>query len=753
MSEKEIVELEVRVMAEVVYKEDSNWGNYGCVPTDIADYASVVFNKYGNMTVVGVVQRLGVNGVYHLKAEVKNDPKWGVQYKIIKMWQDMPSTPEQQFAFLEAFVTPLQLDSIKRVYEGEDVIELFKTDKFDWKKVYGFGEYTYNIIKDRILKNLEMLELINEFPDISYNILKRIMTKFTSVALMAQKIRENPYILTTLGGIGFKTADKIALEMGFETTSPLRIQAAIFHCVKEVEQSGDTYIKGTKLINDTFELLGVGKKIIKEQLDSIEEIVRIDDRFSLRKTFELEVLVAEKLLDMKKNSKVINFDVDNFIIRMEDKHKIKLTGQQKQFFHNFVRENVTFLVGYAGCGKSMLQKLGIEMFEELGLSYTLLAPTGKASKVLGKYTKRPAHTIHKKTGYGKNLQGEDVADYFVYEDVIIVDESSMCGVGLAKALLYALKNPNARIIIIGDSFQIPSVDKGNFLYDCQESGVFPVTKLDIVFRQSEGGILDLVTKVRLGQKFIDDDFTGIKQFGENCILVACPQDKMEKGYMYYFNDLVKKYGSQGVLTLSPTKKGKLGTYAINRTLQNIVNPKLTEDEAEIKQTKDFEEMLFRVDDMVINTVNSYKMKARGHSEDDETYDIMNGDTGTIVDIDVKERIIYVEYDDAVIVTASSDIEKLLHAYCLTMHKSQGSSCKSVISITDRAHTFQLNANLIYTAWSRPEEFLVVLCQPSVVNQAIKKIENLRRNTFLCELLKREIDLKELEMGLEHYEEN
>lgn len=737
MSEKEIIEIEVRVMNEVAYKEDSSWANYGVVPTDLDDYPNVSFNKYGNMTVVGIVHRLNVGGVYNLKAEVKEDPKWGVQYKIIKMWQDLPSTPEQQFEFLKAFVTPLQYEAIHKIYGGQDIIEMFKNDTFDYSKVYGFGEYTYKVIKERLLKNLEMQELINEFPELSYNILKRVMTKFTSVALMAQKLRENPYILTTLGGIGFKTADKIAMQMGMEFDSPLRIRAAIFHCVKEVENSGDTYIKNTKLIKDAFELLAVNKKLIKDELYNIEEIISVDDRFSLKTTFELEVMTAQKLLDMKKNSKPIDFDVDNFIERMENKYKIKLTHQQKQFFHNFTTENVTMLVGYAGCGKSMLQKLLIEMLEELRMSYALLTPTGKASKVLGKYTQRPAFTIHKKTGMGKSI--DEFNFVFVYEDVVIVDESSMCGVALAKTLLYKLKNPNARIIFIGDSFQLPSVDKGNFLYDLQESGVFPITKLDIVFRQGEGGILDIVTKVRLGQKFIDDDFSGIKQFGENCILVACPQDKMEKGYVYYFNELMKKYGENGVLVLSPTKKGNLGTYAINRALQQIANPKSSEDEPQIKQTKDFEEMLFRVNDKVMNTQNTYKMKDRYENE----WDIMNGDTGVVVDIDVKERVLYIEYDDAVIVTPSANIENILHSWCMTMHKSQGSSCKSVVSITDRAHTYQLNANLIYTAWTRPEDYLVILCQPSVINSALKKVENLRRNTFLCEILKGEIDYSEI----------
>jgi ATP-dependent exoDNAse (exonuclease V) alpha subunit len=240
----------------------------------------------------------------------------------------------------------------------------------------------------------------------------------------------------------------------------------------------------------------------------------------------------------------------------------------------------------------------------------------------------------------------------------------------------------------------------------------------------------------LGQKFVEDDFIGVKKFGNNCLLVACPQEKMEKGYNHYYERMIKTYGVDGVLVLTPTKRGKLGTHAVNRTLQEIVNP-LVEFQDEIRQIKDGEEMLFRLKDNVINTVNSYKMK----DVDDEEVDIMNGETGIITHLDLENRSIVVRYDDLLVVTPSADLEKILHSYCVTMHKIQGSSCRSIISITDRAHTHQLNANLIYTAWTRPEEFLVILCQPAVINNAMRKVENLRRNTFLCEILKDEIEYK------------
>lgn len=732
--EKVILDIDVRVEQVIRYKEDSNWGMFACVPANFEDYDKVTLNKYGNMSVVGVAHLLDVNSIYKLKAEVTQSKDWGTQYKIIRIRQEMPVTPEQQKEYVGSFVTPLQLQAIYNVYEGQDVIQLFKDDTFDHSLVYGFGEFTYDRVRRKLLNNLELIELINEFPMLDMRVLTKLLREFSSATLLAEKLKENPYILTTIRGFGFKTADEIALELGIPKDSPFRIHAAIRYKIGEIEANGDTYIKESKLISGSYELLKLKKTLIKAELPQVEGIVKIGDRYALKNTFQMEVEVAEMLKGMKEKPTIVDFDPNEFIAKQEYKHKIKLTDQQRSFFENFKTSSVSFLVGYAGCGKSMLQKLLIELLEEKFMTYRLLAPTGKAGKVLSKYTNREASTIHRAVGMGKNE--EEFAEINIYEDVVIVDESSMCGISLARTLLTKLKNPRVRILFIGDSFQIPSVDKGNFLFDCQESGVFPVTKLDIVFRQKEGGILDLVTKVRLGEKFIEDDFIGVQRFGKNCLLVATPQNKMEKGYRHYYERMIKTYGMDGVLVLSPTKKGKLGTFAVNRTLQEIVNPLSEEDQdVQIAQIKDNEEMFFRLGDNVINTVNSYKMK----DVDDQDVEVMNGETGRITLIDVINRNLHIDYEGVVVVTLSGDLEKILHAYCITMHKSQGSSCRSIISISDRAHTHQLNANLLYTAWTRPEEFLVILCQPDVINQAMKKIENLRRNTFLCEILKEEIE--------------
>lgn len=768
-----VLEVEITPFFEVKYMEDKAWGAYACESDH--DPQELKRNHRNEVSISGIMQRLNLDAKYKAKVVEKYSDKWGYQYNIKSIWQDVPKGVEGQKEYFSTLLTELQLQAVYAAYpEPEtDIIQLFKDDTFDYEKVYGFGAIVYEKVKKRVLDNLEFQEALFRLEQygIKYNMVVKLVKHFGSTGVMMQRMENNPYCLTEVNGVGFLKADAIAKEMGYDLTSPKRIHAAIFHIIEQTENDGDTYVTQKNLVVGSAELLKIKKDLIRAEFENLEEVVKIDDRFALKKTFIAEKGISNRLQSILKrsNEHELNFDVEDFIKRMEIKYKHIITKglseQQKQFFHNIKKYGVNFLVGYAGCGKSMLQMLLIDLLEELHLTYILMAPTGKAAKVLSKYTGKKAWTIHKATGIGRDA--DSFSKVNIYQDFIIIDESSMCGVTLVWLMLQKLKNPAVRILFIGDSFQLPSVDKGNFLYDCQESGVFPVTLLDVVFRQSEGGILDVVTKMRKGEKFIDDNFVGVKKFGNNCVLVSCEQAKMEAGYKYYYNYLMKNYGIDGTLILSPTKKGKLGTYQINNNVQELINPSKQGTE-EIAITKDGNDIVFRVGDNVINVVNTYDIKALGDvnpdhikeeeksESDNDKYDsndsndsndndkpkdthklvdVMNGETGKIIYINAKERLMHVQYDFATVITPASAIDNLLLSACITMHKSQGSSSDAILSITDKSNKFTTTANLVYTAWTRTREFLIILCQADVINSAMKKIANLRRKTFLCDILK------------------
>lgn len=370
------------------------------------------------------------------------------------------------------------------------------------------------------------------------------------------------------------------------------------------------------------------------------------------------------------------------------------------------------------CGKTQMQKLLINLLKQLGISYRLLSPTGKAAKVLSSYVGEEATTIHRAMGF--DLQGE------IREQFVIVDEVSMLGVKLASRLLRNCKHPELRVLFVGDSFQLPSVEAGNLLHDMITSGVVPLTELNQVFRQEEGGILDIATKIRKGVQFIDDDFIGGKMFGKDFQFYSAPQEKMIGGYKYGFNKLNETYHSDDIMLLSSTKKGSLGTIAINGVVQEIINP-ASEEKPEYEYGNG---IFYRVGDLIINTKNLYDID----TVNGEKTNIVNGDIGKIIEVNKEIKKIIIDYGFAIVPVSFSDLDTILHANCLTIHKSQGSASKAVLAIFDKSHTYQLNANLIYTAITRAREFVFMLCQAYVINRAIKKVANMQRNTFLKELL-------------------
>lgn len=362
-----------------------------------------------------------------------------------------------------------------------------------------------------------------------------------------------------------------------------------------------------------------------------------------------------------------------------------------------------------------------------GTSVSLLAPTGKASKVMKGYTGRDASTIHRKAGVHDD---EGDGKNHIYDDVIIVDESSMCDVFILSKLLKVIKNPNMRILFVGDDFQLPSVGVGNFLYDMIHSGCVKVSRLKKVFRQAEGGILDIATKVRNGQKFLDNDSDGRIVFGKDCVFFLSDSEFVRDGLMKNYKNVLKRYKQEEIAVLSPTNKGMLGTVELNKMIQQIANPKSDNKKEKAVGKKD-NPTIYRVGDMVMNTVNTYEME----TVDGGTADVFNGDSGKILDIDDKEKVFIIDFDGIVVKMAFNTIlSNLMHSWVTTIHKSQGSQYKVIIVIIDKSASYQMNANLMYTGFSRAKEFMLVLGQAFAVNVGITKFINMERRSFLQELL-------------------
>jgi exodeoxyribonuclease V alpha subunit len=713
----DVIEIELTPVRERFYNDKSNFGVFEC---ESSEWEKVELDYKGRFTITGCMPRLTINANYKAKLEKKIHPRYGLNYETKEINQILPSSVSEQKAYLQTILTELQVQSIFEAYPNEDVIKLFQDDTFDYRKVKGIGEKTYKGIREKVLANLNMqaaLARLSKY-NITYNMITKLISYYGSAELAIQKVESNPYCLTEISGIGFIKADSIARSMNFNPSSPYRIRAGIEYAIEQEQFNGHTFISRQQLIDITAQLLDLSEDLIMDQIDQHENLVVIGDKISLRHTYQAEKYISQKLKYLLENSKELNFDVEKFINEQEQTLGITLTEQQKSFFHNIKKYNVNLLIGYAGCGKSMLQKLLINLLKKLGISYRLLSPTGKAAKILQAYTGEEATTIHRAIGFDLKK--------IIYEEFVIVDEASMLGVILASRLLKNCVHNNLRILFVGDSFQLPAVECGNLLHDCINSGVIPLTELNQVFRQEEGGILDIATKIREGKPFVESDFLGGKKFGNDLEFYSVPQEKMIGGYKYGFNKLKEMYDTDDIMVLSSTKKGDLGTIAINSVLQEIVNPK-----SELKNEYEYgTNVFYREGDNIINTKNLYDIK----TVDEEVTNIVNGDMGKIKEVNVADKKMIIDYGFSEVPVSFSDLDTILHSYCITIHKSQGSAAKAVIAIFDKSHTYQLNANLIYTAVTRAKEYLFMLCQANVINRAIKKIASMQRNTFLKDML-------------------
>ncbi|PYE51621.1 AAA family ATPase [Paenibacillus barcinonensis] len=707
---------------------------------------NVLLNSYGNLSVKGVMQRLELGVEYEAQIELeKVDAKYGASYNVLSIYQDVPETMEGQKAFLATLMTDLQLKEVYKTYPNEDIVKLIVDNKFEYEKVKQFGSKTYNKIRDRILENIAYRDVLSRLGKygITYDIILKLEKTFGSKELAIQKIEDNPYELTQLSGFGFKRADKIAQLMGFKKDDPHRIKYGIRFTIDDNQQQGHTYMLKDELLRNASEKLELAEVMIENFLYDTDGLVFVDDKVSLTRTYNAEKYIAKRLAEMLENGISLNFDPDKYILEIEATYKEDipkgLTYQQKDFFRSIQKYSVNLLIGYAGTGKSKLQKFLVDLLNKLGLTYVLLSPSAKAAKVTRTYTGVNAQTIHRRIGFGMDKEEEMMLE--IHEDFVIIDESGMTDVFILSSLLSKIKNPNTRILFVGDDFQLLSVQAGNFLHDAIVSGAIPMTKLDIVFRQGDGGILDVATKIREGKQIVNNDFEGKQLFGNDFLLHCVDQVQIEKGYKHYYNLLLNTYKPEDIMVLSPTKKGKLGTVELNKHIQEQVNP----FDSTKKQHEYGYDGLIRVGDYILNTVNMYQIA----NMSEEGTDIVNGDSGKVIDIKLEDdkknsddelaeserKGIIIQFDDQLVRLDIGLAAQLLSAWALTIHKSQGSSSEATLIVVDRSNKFQISANLIYTAITRSVSKCIFLTQAETLNFAIRKVESKRRNTHLCNLLR------------------
>lgn len=715
------------------------------IKPDKDSLSKLKLNNYGNITIVGDMQNLDTEVTYKIIG-VEEVGKYGIQYKISSVERNIPTSYDDSLNFLKSVISENLSKKILEVYPN--IIDMIMNDKpINTENIKGVGEKTLDRLKLKVQENFQLLPLIKEFKDyeMTLKMLKKLKERYKSVENIRGKLESDPYkCLCNINRVGFLKADEMILRAKPHLiNSKQRCKSCIIYCLEQNELNGNTCIKYNDLknfvINSANECSHHLYEILKEENDEISTLR--NGMICKSKMFLKEYYIANKILELDDCKENI-WDVDI------EKYKENLTDTQLKSLDNLCKSNISILRGYAGTGKTTSVKNMITMLDDLKKTYLLFAPTGKASKRLSESTKREASTIHRGLGFSPTEKG-----MFFYDednpincDVLFIDESTMTDVNLMCSIMRAIEIGRTKLVLIGDTEQLPSIGAGNVLYDIIQYGKIPMVELTEVFRYGEGGLDAIATDIRMSETFIKNDFQGVKNFGANndFSLINLGRTQSYSAIQTIYTQLINSgVDIKDIMIISSLNVRDYGTVMINKFIQKLRNPNLDNS---IKVKDNF----FCLNDRVMQIENNYSAKVYKENtrfgDEEELTSIFNGETGTIVQVNSKNII--VEFDDGLMIEydKSNIISNLVLAYCCTVHKLQGSECENVIFLLDSSHSFFLNKNIVYVAVTRAKKRIYCLAEPKTLNGAIKKTVTDKRLTTMSYcfelLLKKRFGLEE-----------
>lgn len=693
---------------------------------------------------VGIVPFLKEGQHVKLKGQWVLHKQFGRQFNIDEYEEVLPDSIDGIKKYLSTGIIhgigPITAKKIVDRFK-EETLDILENHIERLQEIEGIGEKKFRIIYESYIEQKDLKDIIIYFQGhgMTTNQCIKIYKKFGVNAKAI--VSENPYILCDeISGIGFITADRIAKSLGIESISPFRIQSGIRYILNQFSASGNTYMPKNNLIDEVSKILGVPGQMVEENLYNlaletkikIEKINDIEAVFSLP-YYYCELGVTNKIITLSiENFRTINTDVEFEIETFERKNKIKFANSQREAIVGAFENGIEIITGGPGTGKTTIIKSIIEIYENNGMKVLLGAPTGRAAKRMTESTGREAKTIHRLLEMGVS---EDENSYYgkgesepLEADVIIIDEASMIDIMLMHSLLKAIKL-GTRLIIVGDVDQLPSVGAGNVLKDLIESNFIKVVRLKDIFRQGEESlIVTNAHKINNGEMpYInrrDGDF--FFENKDNVDLILSTIIDLINRRLPNFKKAWDKYRDIQILT--PTRKGILGVQNLNNKLQEVLNPK-----SPSKREKELKEVIFREGDKVMQTKNNYSLKwirVNGSGEN-EGVGVFNGDMGFIQSINEEEKTITIIFDDErKVVYDYIYLDELELAYAITIHKSQGSEFKVIITPAFMGSPLLMNKNLLYTAITRAKELVVVVGIPKALKYMVSNTRSMERYSSL-----------------------
>lgn len=671
------------------------------------------------VTFVGALLALTPGDSVRLWGRWEKNPKFGPQLRVERYETLAPSTVEGIERYLgSGLVQGIGKTFAKRIVNafGSDTLRVIDEAPQRLREVEGIGRKRAVQIRKawEAQKAIQSIMMFLQGHGIAMGQAVRIYKQYGDKAVTV--LRENPYRLATdVRGIAFKTADAIAREMGVPKDSPLRAEAGLGYVLERSAGEGHVYLPWGELRDKTASLLEVDVSKLDPVLDVAVQnktVIREGESIYSPLLHRAEVAAADLLRTLLRAPlQQVSIDVEKAIHWVERTKKISLSNEQRDAIRLAVDAKVMVITGGPGTGKTTLLNGLLDIFSYKGLGLLLAAPTGRAAKRMTAATGREAQTIHRLLEFSPKKGGfkhdeNDPLD----ADLLVVDECSMVDIALLHQLLRAVP-PGARLLLVGDVDQLPSVGPGSVLLDVISSREIPVAWLKTVFRQAaESGIVSNAHRINQGQppEYNDTDFFFVERSD-----AASARDTVVE---VVANRIPRKFGlhSKGdVQVLSPMRRGDAGVNGLNEALKQALNP----------DAKLIAGRPFGVGDKVMQQRNNYDLE------------VYNGDVGIVrlVDDDMKE--VEVAFDDRSVLYPFDTLDELELAYAGTVHKSQGSEYPAVVIPLLPQHYMLLQRNVLYTAITRASRLVVIVGESRAVEMAVKNTDVARRYTKLAERLR------------------
>jgi exodeoxyribonuclease V alpha subunit len=690
----------------------------------------------GQVNVVGLLGDVAPGESLRMTGEWVEHPKFGRQFKAESCEHLLPASINGIRRFLgSGAVKGIGEKTADRLISrfGSQILDIMDSDPEQLLEVEGIGPAKLKTIVSSWQEKREVrgLMLFLQTHGVATTFAHRIFRHYGVNAV--QRLRANPYDLAyDIHGIGFRTADEVALKLGFAEDAPQRLEAGVEYCLRQTaEGAGHMFLPRPTLAEEAAKLLGCHDlELIEEQIDALAERKRlvveplpekgVAEAVFLTYFYRTEREIASRLQGLLDHvSRIDPVKISAAVEREEQRQSLTLSEEQRAAVESACGHKVSIITGGPGTGKTTITRVVVRALKALGLKISLAAPTGRAAKRLSEATGFTATTLHRLLRYQPATGFEFNEEKKLSADVMVVDEVSMLDCGLCLSLLRALPL-TCRLVFVGDENQLPSVGAGNVLGDMIESGVVPAVRLTHIYRQArESMIVVNAHRINEGEFPLGSpeappkaDFFWVEK--ENLIELQALVLRM------VCERIPEAYGLDpmtDVQVLTPMHKGEVGTIALNRLLQERLNP----DGRELVRGQ----RAYRVGDRILQLRNNYDKE------------VFNGDLGRILAIDTEDETLHAEFDGREVEYGFDELDEIGLAYAISVHKSQGSEYPAVVMPVVSQHYMLLQRNLIYTGLTRARKLAVLMGSRRAMHMGLGNERGRQRHTSLAVRLAKE----------------